>query len=157
MTSSPTYVARLLRWLDDPQHAATLWLGKISVLVAWLGLFLAVISSPHGSGVTVCWFQSSTGLPCPGCGMTRSLSCGIRGMFVESWNYHPMGLLVLALFVMTAAQSLFPGQVRLKLIQFIHAHAMVFNTAYLVFVIAFVGFGAARALVHLGAAWIDRW
>ena len=157
MNSQLPYMARLSRWLDEPQHAATLWLGKISVFVAWLGLFLAVISPPHGLGITTCWFQYSTGLPCPGCGMTRSLSCGIRGMFVESWNYHPMGLLVLALFAMTAAQSIFPRQVRLKLINFIHAHALVFNTAYLAFVIAFVGFGAARALLELGAAWISRW
>lgn len=157
MNSRPPGVDRLLRWLGEPQHADAIWLGKYCVLVAWLGLFLAVISPPHGSGITVCWFQSSTGLPCPGCGMTRSLSCGIRGMFVESWNYHPLGLLVLALFVMTAAQSLFPRQVRLKLIQFIHAHATVFNTAYLVFVIAFVSFGAVRALLALGAAWIGRW
>ena len=43
--------------------------------------------------------------------MTRSLSCGIRGMFLESWEYHPMGLFVLALFVVTAAQSLFPERI----------------------------------------------
>jgi hypothetical protein len=141
--------------LDPAHHAGARWLGKPCVAAAWLGLLLAVISPPHGSGVALCWFESSTGLPCPGCGMTRSLSCGIRGMFHESWEYHPMGLLVLALFVVTAAQSLFPKPIRNRLMRFIEAHGRVFNTFYLVFIIAFVSFGTVRALVHLGAAWTN--
>ena len=152
-TSNP---AGLLRWLDEPRHVAALWLNKYSVLVAWVGLALAVISPPHGSGISVCWFQATTGLPCPGCGMTRSLSCGIRGMFRESWEYHPFGLFVLALFVATAAQSLFPAHMRDGLKQFIEARAKVFKISYLVFVIVFVSFGTTRALLHLGAACVSQ-
>jgi len=138
------------RWLNQRQPASTIWLGKYCVAAAWLGLFLAVISPPHGSGVSVCWFHACTGLPCPGCGMTRSLSCGIRGMFHESWEYHPLGLFVLALFVVTAAQSLLPKLLRDRLVRFIESSPKVFNTLYLVFLILFVAFGTARALLHLG-------
>jgi hypothetical protein len=120
-----------------------------------VGLFLALISPPHGSGIALCWFQSATGLPCPGCGMTRSLSCGIRGMFAESWNYHPMGLFVLGLFLLTAAQSLCTNTFRDRLAGFMQARARVFNGLYLAFIVTFVSFGLIRALLHFGGVWMN--
>src|SRR5262249_17002125 len=80
---------RIHGWLRNPATAPRLWLAKPSVAAAWLGLALAFVTPPHGTGFTVCWFKNSTGLPCPGCGLTRSFSCALRGMFLESWHYHP--------------------------------------------------------------------
>jgi len=141
------------RWLQPSQPASAFWLGKHCVLAAWLGLLLAVASPPHGSGMAVCWVQGATGIPCPGCGMTRSLSCAIRGMFLESWHYHPMGLFVLALFLFTAGQSLLPKALRDRLVGLMQSRAVFFNSFYLAFVVAFVGFGVVRALLHCVAAW----
>ncbi|MDR3710893.1 MAG: DUF2752 domain-containing protein [Capsulimonadaceae bacterium] len=39
----------------------------------------------------LCVFHAVTGLPCPGCGMTRSLICLMHGRFHESFLYHPLG------------------------------------------------------------------
>lgn len=142
---------RLKRWLANPRHASTLWLGKHCVTVAWVGLLVAAVSPPHGFGINLCWFYGATGLPCPGCGVTRSLSCGLRGMLLASWHYHPMGLLILVLFGFTAAQSLLPRPAREHLAQRLKDHALVVNGMYLVFVATFIGFGFARALSHFGA------
>ena len=147
-----TSLDRIRDWLTEPNHASRLWFGKPCVIAAWLGLFLAVVSPPHGSGLSVCWFEQATGLPCPGCGLTRSLSCGIRGMFLESWHYHPMGLVILALFLFTAAQSLLPKRFRDGLARYIQARAKAVNLLYLVFVTVFVSFGVVRALLHFGSA-----
>jgi len=130
-----------------PERASRYWLGKYCVLIAWIGLACAIILPPHGSGITVCWIQGATGIPCPGCGMTRSLSCAIRGMFSESWNYHPLGLFVLALFLLTAAQSLCRSSVRERLVNFMQTHASFFNGLYLSFVVVFIGHGLVRALL----------
>ena len=144
----------LRRWLDAPERVGDRWLGKYCVLVGWLGLLLAMISPPHGAGVSLCFFHDATGVPCPGCGMTRSLSCGLRGMFLESFQYHPMGLLILALFILTAGQSLLPQTRRDGIVRFMQSRATLFNALYLVFVITFVGFGAGRALCPLVWQWL---
>ena len=43
---------------------------------------------------TLCMFRYLTGLPCPGCGLTRSCVCFAHGHFGESLAYHPLGPLV---------------------------------------------------------------
>lgn len=37
-----------------------------------------------------CPFLSITGIPCPGCGMTRSLLAFLKGDLYSSFQYHPM-------------------------------------------------------------------
>jgi hypothetical protein len=138
-------------WLHEPDRASLRWLGKTCVIAAWLGLLLAILSPAHGSGAMLCWFQHATGLPCPGCGMTRSLSCAIRGMFHESWHYHPAGIFVLPLFLMIAGQSLLPHAVRERFACLIQSRPRFFNAVYFAFVTAFVAFGAIRAFLHLVA------
>src|SRR5262245_15727636 len=150
MTGS--HLTKLAGWFNQPRQVYDLWLGKHCVLAAWLGLLLAVVSPPQGSGFLTCWFREATTLPCPGCGLTRSLSCALRGMLVESWQYHPMGLFILALFTFTAAQSLLPRWFRDQLARQMQAQAAVVHRLYLAFVIAFVAVGGVRALVH----WVSQ-
>lgn len=139
---------RLRGWLNTPHRAADRWLGGPALVAAWLGLLLAAVGPPHGAGIPSCWFQGTTGLPCPGCGLTRSLSCGLRGMFQESFQFHPLGLPILALFIFLAAQGLLSRVQRAGIAGFMRSHAAVFNGVYLAFVISFVGFGTLRALHH---------
>ena len=142
----------VLAWLRNPESIHRLWLNKYTVGVAWLGLLLATLSPPQGNGILVCWLKASTNLPCPGCGLTRSLSCGLRGMFFESWQYHPMGLLILGFFLATAVASLLPSARRQTIANFMQSKAVLFNALFLAFVVTFIGFGLARAVVELTRA-----
>jgi hypothetical protein len=134
--------------LSRPEKVYRRWQDKAMVWAAWLGLLLAVVNPPHGTGVTVCWVKHFTGISCPGCGLTRSLSCGLRGMFAESWQYHPLGLLILALFLLTAVRSLLPASSQERIRLWMESRAFIFNSFYLAFVVTFVGFGTVRALIE---------
>ena len=130
-----------------PERAYSIWLDKRCVFAALVGILLAVLSPPEGFGLPVCLFHNATGLPCPGCGMTRSLSCAVRGMFSQSWHYHPLGIPILALFLFTAAQSILPGVCRARVKEFLQSRAVASTRVYVAFVVVFLAFGVGRALV----------
>ena len=140
---------RLDEWLRRPGTAYGRWLGKIPSRVAWLGLLVAIICPPHGTGIPLCWFKTWTGLPCPGCGLTRSLSCGVRGMFAESWHYHPFGLVILGFFLGAALVSICPPAWQTRLARRMEPHALSINAVYLTLVLAFLAFGLTRLLLQL--------
>jgi hypothetical protein len=144
----PAVVTTFVRGLQQPENVFRKWQGAYTVAAAWLGLFLAAITPPHGTGMTVCWIKQGTGIDCLGCGLTRSMSCGLRGMFAQSLSYHPFGLFILALFLFTAIVSLIPAA-RQRVAVVMAAWPIFFNALYLTFVVAFVGFGSVRALVEI--------
>jgi hypothetical protein len=148
----PGALAAFKNRLRDSEKASVRWLGKNCVIAAWLGLALAIATPPHGTGFSVCWFKNCTGLPCPGCGLTRSLSCGLHGMFLESLHYHPMGLLILFLLITIALVSLLPVILKQRLGDYIASRALAFNSAYLAFVFGFIIFGIGRLMASLGSA-----
>jgi hypothetical protein len=43
----------------------------------------------------MCIFRATTGLPCPGCGLSRSMVAAAHGDFDLSFAYHRLGLLTL--------------------------------------------------------------
>jgi hypothetical protein len=75
-------------------------------------------------------------------------------MFSESWHYHPLGLFVLALFVLIAVQSLCPQAFRERVARFMQRRATLFNGLYFAFVLTFLSFGIVRALFHFGETWM---
>jgi hypothetical protein len=77
-------------------------------------------------------------------------------MWFDSWSYHPLGLAILALFVVTAAQDLLPRSCRERLAAGLERRSLLCNSLYFVFVVIFVGFGATRALLCLALGWVHR-
>lgn len=56
----------------------------------------------RGCGLTVpaaCQFRQHTGLPCPGCGLTRAWTHVAHGRVRTAWSCHPIGTLAFALVV----------------------------------------------------------
>jgi hypothetical protein len=54
-----------------------------------------------------CLFKKMTGVPCPGCGGSRSFVMALHGDFYHSIQMNPMGLLVLIVLVLVAVVQLF--------------------------------------------------
>lgn len=64
-------------------------------LLAAAGIVALVSLLGHG----LCPSRELLGLPCPGCGLTRSILLIFRGRFEESWRLQPFGSAWLALAV----------------------------------------------------------
>lgn len=78
--------ARRLVWLWLATGAAAA-LGFL--LLGWSGLSV-------GPAYSFCAFRRVTGIPCPGCGMTRAMAALARGELVAALHLHPFAPLVLA-------------------------------------------------------------
>lgn len=52
----------------------------------------------------ICMMRSVTGIPCPGCGLLRSMVTAMHGNVAKSWEYHRLGL---ATIVYVVCQFLF--------------------------------------------------
>lgn len=111
-------------------------------------LFLVSHLPPEGAGVPVCLFQAMSGLPCPGCGLTRALSCLVQGYPAAAFSYHPFAFLVLPLFLMLAVHNFLPLPARQRLQAFCGRHDRLVRRGYHGFIYAFVAFGVLRMLAY---------
>ncbi len=67
---------------------------KNAVPLVIIALYIFVTAALGDAGI--CFFKLIYGIPCPGCGLTRSLTSLIRGNVLDAFHYHPMFPLVLA-------------------------------------------------------------
>lgn len=70
-----------------------------AVLSVFAGAAVLVsIAIPPGGlpSLPVCWFKSTTGMPCPGCGLTRAFCAISHGEFNAAWAFNPFGFLFYA-------------------------------------------------------------
>lgn len=64
----------------------------LPLIILGLSIGLPLPSGGHILGIpSICPFQNITGIPCPGCGLTRSFVCLGHGRFKEAFFYHPAG------------------------------------------------------------------
>jgi len=63
----------------------------------------------------VCLLRQTSGLPCPGCGLTRSLVSAVHADWARSLTHHRMGLLILGyLILQSIARIAWLGLPRLR-------------------------------------------
>ena len=91
---------------ESSQRKGELLPNLIILILCSVILCGALISNPptHENpymrigGITlpgICMFHGMTGLPCPGCGLTRSISAAAHGDLKFSFSHHRLGLLLL--------------------------------------------------------------
>ena len=81
------------------------FLGAVCIIAA---PFLLVYFSPNlESQRSLCPFMRWLGLPCPGCGLTKSLYCYAKGDVITSLSYHPFGIVVQGIALCILILSIF--------------------------------------------------
>lgn len=123
-----------------PSRAARRFAGVV--------LLGALIMPPGGIGFDLCWFHAHTGLPCPGCGITRSLASLAHLDVARAFSLHPFGPPLFGLLVLAVLSGLLgePGRARVE--GWLDQHQRALRGAGGLFVASFVLFG----LVRLGVA-----
>jgi len=134
---------------SDPSRDFYSFLFNRKAGLGALALVLLAAALPsQGAGVPICLFRYLTGLPCPGCGLTRSFSCILHGDFERGYDYHPFGYFLLPLFAMVAATLILPAAYRTRLENLVRARQSQLRHLYLTLIYGFIAFGAIRIVVY---------
>lgn len=72
-----------------------------------------------GVSLWKCPFHEVTGFPCPGCGMTRSCVCLIKGQFRQSLEFHAFGPVFMGIGVVALVGTLLPAAPRQRFVGFL--------------------------------------
>ncbi len=59
---------------------------------AWIG-YNGIVRAQGADGVSICIVRNVTGVPCPGCGTTRSVVHVLHGEILDAVTTNPLGLL----------------------------------------------------------------
>ena len=112
-------------------------------------LAASLLLPPDGLGVTICWFKWLSGFPCPGCGLTRSVTCLSHLQFAKALAYHPFGPVVYGLFVANVVLLVLPCVWRMKLLQCISHNEHWVRPMYQSVIFTFLAFGVLRLLFSM--------
>ena len=91
----------------------------VALVVAAVGAGQLLASTFHVG--LPCTFLALTGLPCPGCGLTRSVLALAHGHVADSVRWHPFGPLLAAGLVAALVAAAMPGAVRRPVLRTIAA------------------------------------
>lgn len=112
--------------------------------VAALGVGLLLSPESIEDGPVICPFRRLTGLPCPGCGLTRSWVYGVHGWWRDAFAAHLFGPL-LAVVVLALAVAVVRARVRRTAAP--SFDRLVKNPVAVVVVVAWLGWAVVRAIL----------
>jgi Protein of unknown function (DUF2752) len=122
----------------------------LAPLLAVLALWVAAALPVEGIGLLVCPFRVVTGVPCAGCGLTRSVIEAARGEWGMALRLHPLGPVFCLALMGVAASGLLPREGRVRLRGWLGQPSVIRAAG-----IAAIGVLVANELVRL--AWIFCW
>lgn len=65
-------------------------------------IYFDLTGKSEGNYINTCIFKNITGLPCPSCGMSRSVVSVIQARFIDALYWNPLG------YLMTLVMIIFP-------------------------------------------------
>ncbi len=86
-------------------NAGGVWAMLTAIFAASVLLPLPSRAGSIGHLPSICPFYNLTGLPCPGCGLTRAFVCLGHGQWRESLHWHPLGWLIYGVFLLLWVRS----------------------------------------------------
>lgn len=135
-----------------PRTAFRQSLGSLIWVVSWVAMVVVALNltpseAGYGThrqlGLPPCPSIYIFGRPCPGCGLTTSITALVQGDIVMSFSVHWLGPFVFLLWTLMAGIHAFALTRR----QLVDTNTRVFNTVLLVFGGAFLAYGLTRFML----------
>lgn len=113
---------------------------------------VALLLPPGGFGVPMCQFKNVTGLPCVGCGLTRSFIGAAHLDLLRAGFYHPSGLVLFPAVAFIAALLPVPQSVRERLGRWAESRPRLLNgLSWVIFALSLLyGFGRMAWILQSG-------
>lgn len=124
-------------WVEALLMRPTRWAALASIGLSFVLPF-------EGFGVDVCALHRTTGLPCPGCGLTRAFISVSRGDFDVALGLNPFVTVLYPLFVALAVLAVAPAGMRQRLERWVASRSEAVGVFIRVGLVSFLGFGAIR-------------
>jgi hypothetical protein len=123
-----------------------------SMRLALLAVVLSFLLPVDGLGVDLCMFHRQTGLPCPGCGLTRSLTSVAHGQIGHAFELHLFGPLIWLIALALSVGNFLGERRRERIRTWLRQRGRSARIGYLTFVYGFVVFGVVRLVLAIVAA-----
>lgn len=124
------------------------WIGSKHLYWVVLVVIYVIAQPPEkGLGVDLCTLHRSTGLPCPGCGMTRSGANLVRGNFARAFQFHPFGYVFMPVVFGLAALSVIPSTLRLTWARRLSRRELLLRRSIQLVLWGFLAFGLIRIIL----------
>ena len=122
---------------------------RVAQITALILLMVGIILPSGGLGVPLCMFKRVFSLPCPGCGLTRSVSSVLHGDFLKSWSYHPLGIFFVAATLLFVFNLAMPRRRTVIVRRFFRKYHASLEILLIAFVMFFIGFGGIRLMAYV--------
>lgn len=134
--------------LDMLFHPVAQLLGVVAVIAGMIVFPLTNIHQLYPG----CSLLLTTGIPCPGCGMTRSVMSTYRLDLITAFKLNPLGPLFALLFVLLGVLIFLPGTLRRSLRDKLRPMEGILALAVLMlFIVLFF-----HGMVRMGLIWMDH-
>ena len=118
--------------------------SKVFGIINAIALVIIFFLPSNGFGFSTCGMQNYFNLPCPGCGMTRSLTSALHLQFADSFTFHPFGILLALIMLLFSTFSFYPENRRAFIKNWFIKHSNIWVIIYLFAVALFLLFGIVR-------------
>lgn len=135
-----TWLERNLAWGSLAAPFLT-FAGRMTALSV---LLITFVLDPLFQGPDLCPLHRYTGLPCPGCGVTRALVWTSHGGLREALGANPAVVILFPLLVVLAASVVVPGPTWSRWLERLSRFEPWPSRVLRVSMVAFVGFGLLR-------------
>lgn len=138
---------------SPPKRRPPLVLTTLGACIGAAALLISALMPTGGLGVDLCWFHNLFDLPCPGCGLTRSVVHITHGRWATAWAYNPFGFVAYACFLVAVGHRVAPSRWRRALLSAAERHRRRVDHAITAVLVLMLAFGLLRLVAVAWWGW----